>query len=84
MFYQCPEFKSIFDSMPRSLAEYEEIRGILTGFELVDSYCVVNFQFGAFALPKELEPRLRELIGRKIAILKLEGFRIRCLENRDA
>lgn len=71
-------------SEPRSLAELEEARDHLLRVFLKDGYCITVFKFGACALPVELEPKLQELVGRKCAILRIDGhFLVRDLEREE-
>jgi len=45
-----------------------------------DGFCIADFSWGSVVLPVELEAGLRKLIGRKVGILNLEGYRMRCLD----
>jgi len=67
------------DSEPRPLQDGHEARDLLTGILMKDGLCIAIFKFGAVALPPELEPRLRELVGRKTAVLRLEGYHVRAV-----
>lgn len=55
------------------LRELEEARDLLLRVFLKDGFCIAIFRFGAVALPEEMEPQLRELVGRETAILRLDG-----------
>jgi len=55
------------------LRELEEARDLLLRVFLKDGFCIAIFRFGAVALPEEMEPQLRELVGREIAVLRLDG-----------
>ncbi len=62
------------------LAELEECRGLLQSVFVRDGFAVAGFAWGAVSFPEELEERLRELIGREVACLRLDGkFHIRNL-----
>lgn len=67
-----PEYKPLHEA-PRRLRELEEARDLLLNISLKEVFCIAIFRFGAVALPGELEPQLRELVGREIAILRLDG-----------
>jgi len=55
---------------PRNL---DETRGVPLRVYVRDGLCIVIFSWGAVALPEELEPKLRELVGREVACLRLDG-----------
>jgi hypothetical protein len=81
VFYSCTEFKSISEPQPHFQQELEESRGILLRVYPKDGFCIAVYNFGAVALPLELEERLRELVGKKIAILRLDGCY--CVRNLE-
>ena len=60
-------------SEPRPLPDGHEARDLLNDVLVKDGLCIAVFKFGPVALPPELEPRLREYVGRQCAILRLEG-----------
>ena len=69
---------------PRRLAELEEARDVLLKVFLKDGFAVAGFKFGAVALPEELEPKLRVMIGQEVACLRLDGkFYIREVSGHD-
>ncbi|MFZ3093261.1 MAG: hypothetical protein WA127_05525 [Methanothrix sp.] len=68
----CSDLKLSAQS-PHRLADYEEARDLLLRVFLKDGFCIAIFRFGAVALPDELEPQLRALVGHEIAILRLSG-----------
>lgn len=72
MNYAVSEFKPILKT-PRRLAELEEARDVLINVFLQDGFAIAGFKFGVVAFPEELEPKLREMIGHEIAILRLDG-----------
>ena len=60
-------------SEPRRLPECSEARDQLLRTFLKDGFCIAIFRFGAVALPEEMEPKLREMVGKEIGILRLDG-----------
>jgi hypothetical protein len=62
---------------PHHLAEFEEARGEVVGVLTDAGYCIVTFAWGEIAMPLVMADRIKGLIGRKTAILRLEGYRIR-------
>ncbi len=76
MNYAVSEFKLISDS-PCRLREFEEGRGNLLSVSCQDGLTVAVFSWGCIALPPELEPRLRKLVGKKTAVLRLDGYHVR-------
>ena len=74
--------KSFSEPEARRLAEMEEARGHLLRIFEAEGQCIAVFPFGAVAFPSELEPRLRVLVGHKIAVLRLDDkFHIRNLDE---
>ena len=78
MIYVVQQYKSIPDA-PRRLAELEELRYVLLGVRCEDGQCIAKFPNGEFALPLELRDELAPLVGREIAILRLDGYHVRGL-----
>ncbi len=73
MNYAVSEFKSILESEPVRLPDCTEARDILLRVFLRNGFCIAAFQFGAVALPEEMESRLRVMVGKTVAILRLDG-----------
>jgi hypothetical protein len=61
----------------RFLAELEEARDFLQDILEIDGCCIAHFSFGDIQLPSDLAPQLRKLVGKRIGILRLDGYRIR-------
>jgi len=78
--YSCREYKSISEPELLRLQYGEEGRGQLLQVHNADGFCIADFSWGSVVLPVELEAGLRKLIGRKVGILNLEGYRMRCLD----
>jgi hypothetical protein len=84
MNYAVPGHKYILES-PRRLQELEEQRHILLSVFCSEGQCIAKFPNGDFAFPLEMEARFRELVGHKIACIRLDGqFRVRDLESDHA
>ncbi len=60
-------------SEPRRLSELEEARDVLLNVFLKDGFAVAGFKFGAVAFPEELREKLEGLVGKTVAILRLDG-----------
>jgi hypothetical protein len=74
MSYNSPsEMKSLSPSEPRRLADCWEARDFLLKTFLKDGFCIAIFRFGAVALPEMLEPTLREMVGKEVCCLRLDG-----------
>lgn len=81
MNYACYELKSILES-PRHLQELEEERHILLSVRNSEGHCIARFPNGDFYFPETMVARLRELVGHKIACIRLDGqFRVRDLDG---
>jgi hypothetical protein len=80
-YYACSEVKRLSEPGPYRLQEPEEARDHLLRVFLKDGYCIAIFRFGAVALPEEMEPKLRELVGREIGILRLDGYHVRAVDD---
>ena len=64
-------------SSTRMLPEGYEARDHLQQVSIKDGLCIATFKFGEIALPPELEPRLRDMVGRRCAVLRLDGYHVR-------
>lgn len=65
-----------FDEAPRRMGELEEQRHILLGIRTEDGQCIANFPNGEFSFPAELREDLSSLVGKTVAILRLDGYHI--------
>ncbi len=61
------------ESEPLRLAELDEARDLLTDISVKDGLCIAVFKFGAVVFPEELESKLRGLVGKEAAVLRLDG-----------
>ena len=65
------------------LSELEEVLGEL--------HCVENTEIGLIAvigkisvlLPENLAMKLQGMLGRRVAVIRLEGYRLRCLDGDE-
>lgn len=60
-------------SEPRHLSELEEARGLLESVYCLDSLTVAVFSWGSVALPEEIREELAALVGKTVAVLRLDG-----------
>jgi len=61
------------DSEPHHLRELEEARGVLLRLHEAEGRCIAIFAWGAVSFPGDLREMLADMVGRKCAILKLDG-----------
>ena len=81
IFYDCIEYKS-YDDTPHRIAELEEAHDLLLRVFLKDGFCIAVFRFGAVALPEEMEPKLAPLMGKEVAVLRLDGkYHVRAVDD---
>jgi len=64
-------------SSSRRLAELEEARGLLQEITCADGCAVASFEWGSIALPEEIREELAVLVGKTVAVLRLDGFHVR-------
>ena len=75
------EYKSFYES-PRRLGELDELRHVLLGVRCEDSQCIAVFPTGEFLFPGELREELTALVGREVAILRLDGkYHLRAVDD---
>jgi hypothetical protein len=74
-------FKPISAADSHRLADLEEARGHLLAVSELEGYVVAVFSWGAISIHEEYAAKLRDLVGKKIGILSLNGIHIRDLEN---
>ena len=76
MNYDCIEFKAFHES-PRRLGDCEEAMGNLIRIFEAEGHTVAAFEWGAISLPLEMREKLELLVGKTVAILRLNGYHIR-------
>lgn len=84
MIYPCYEAKSFLEPAYRLLSEFMEQRHKLLEVRIEDSQCIAKFPNGEFAFPVELHEKLAPLVGRTVAVLRLDGYHVRDLEAENA
>jgi hypothetical protein len=81
MHYDCIEFKGFYEP-PRQLKELEELCHTLLSVWCEDGQCIANFPNGEFIFPEEMRDELRELVGKEIGILRLDGrYHVRAVDD---
>ena len=73
IFYSCAEFKPLLDPGPRRLEDLEEVRDILLTVREAGGQCVARFGCGDIVFPAEFAAQWCELVGCKIAVLRVDG-----------
>ncbi|MGV8125853.1 MAG: hypothetical protein ACP5PV_01405 [Methanothrix sp.] len=58
---------------PRRLSELDEARGLLQEVSCRDGCAIARFAWGAVALPEEIREELASMVGRTVAVLRLDG-----------
>ena len=66
------KYKSIREN-PFKLGDLDEARDLLIDAFEQNGFCIAKFKFGEVALPPEMLPRLAKLVGRTVAVLRLDG-----------
>ena len=59
------------------MRELEEARGQLLKILDSEGHTVAAFEWGAISLPLDLREKLEPLVGKTVAILRLNGYHIR-------
>ncbi len=77
------ELAAIKNQETHYLSELEEVLGQLHSVETSECGLIAVIGKIRVRLPKKLSRQLKGLIGRRIGILRLEGYHLRCLENED-
>ena len=65
------------------LSELEEVVGELHSVEIAEVGSIATIGKIAVWLPEELAEQLKGLIGRRVAILRLDGYHFRCLDGEN-
>jgi hypothetical protein len=70
--------------MVRRLEELEEVLGDLHSADVNDIGLIAVIGRISVWLPNELEENLKGLVGQRVGILRLDGYHIRCLREKNA
>ena len=62
------------------MSEYDEVLGPLHSIHLTEYGLLALIGEIQVLLPEELAGKLEGLIGRRLSLLRLDGYRVRCLE----
>ena len=65
------------------LSELEEVHGELHGIEITEIGLIALIGKIKVLLPEELFGKLQGLVGKRIGILRLDGYHIRCLDKEE-
>jgi hypothetical protein len=66
---------------PYRLSEFEEVLGDLNSVKNTEIGLVAQISKISVLLPEELAGDLQSLVGKRIGILRLDGYHIRCLSE---
>ena len=65
------------------LSELKEILGELRSIENTEIGLVAQISKISVLLPEELAGKLQSLVGKRIGILRLDGYHVRCLDKEE-
>jgi hypothetical protein len=65
------------------LSELEEVLGNLHGVKNTEIGLVAQISKVSVLLPEELDGKLKGLVGKRIGILRLDGYHVRCLDKEE-
>jgi hypothetical protein len=65
------------------LTELEEVLGDLRGVKNTEIGLVAQISRISVLLPEELAGKLQSLVGRRVGILRLDGYHVRCLDKEE-
>jgi hypothetical protein len=75
--YAFHEIKNLSEPAYQRLSEYMEQRHKLLEVRIEDGQCIAKYPNGEFAFPSELREKLVPLVGQIVAVLRLDGYRVR-------
>ena len=81
MFYDSNTFKPISES-PHRIQELEEARGQLLRVFEAEGQTVATFAWGTVSFPGEMIDVLREMVGKMVCVLRLDGhYHVRAVND---
>jgi hypothetical protein len=69
------------DWNPYRMRELDEVRGDLVHVEEAEGGIIILIDKIPILLPAEMAGKLQGLIGRRLGLLRLEGYHVRCLNK---
>jgi hypothetical protein len=66
------------------MRELDEVLGLLNSLEEANGWLLALIGKVPVLLPMELQDRLQSLLGKRIGVLRLDGYRVRCIDDRRA
>ena len=66
------------------MRELDEVLGPLNSLEEDNGWLLALIGKIPVLLPMELQDRLQSLLGKRIGVLRLNGYRVRCIDDRRA
>jgi hypothetical protein len=66
------------------MRELDEVLGLLNSLEEANGWLLALIGKIPVLLPMELQDRLQSLLGKRIGVLRLDGYRVRCIDDRRA
>lgn len=66
------------------MRELDEVLGPLNSLEEANGWLLALIGKIPVLLPMELQDRLQSLLGQRIGVLRLDGYRVRCIDDRRA
>ena len=66
------------------MRELDEVLGPLNSLEEANGWLLALIGKIPVLLPMELQDRLQSLLGKRIGVLRLDGYRVRCIDDRRA
>lgn len=66
------------------MRELDEVLGPLNSFEEAEGWLLASIGKIPVLLPIDLQDRLQSLLGKRIGVLRLDGYRLRCLDEKMA
>ena len=64
------------------MRELDEVLGPLNGLEVADGWLLALIGKIPVLLPLELQDCLQSLLSKRIGVLRLDGYRVRCIDDR--
>ena len=75
-------FKIFYDQEPHRLQELEEARGQLLRVFESEGQCITAFSWGCCSFPGEMIDVLREMVGKMVCVLRLDGkYHLRAVDD---